>query len=579
MLMGLSVRIFGLSSWSILLPEALCGVATVVVLFVIVRRQFGTIAATIAGLVMALTPAAVLIFRYNNPDALLTLLLVLAAGAFLRALETGRLRWVVAAAVLVGFAFNTKYLQAYLVLPAFIVTYAICAPGGLRKRAVGLLVAAVAVVISSGWWVLAIELIPAANRPYIGGSTNNSALQLLLGYDGLGRIFGGGGPADGGGPGGGGGAGGPGGGFGGPSGLLRMFNSEFGGQIAWLLPFSAIGLVTGLAVRWRARRTDLARAAYLMWGLWLAVHVLVFSLMSGIIHSYYVVAIAPAVAVLVGAGTVDLWALRRRWRLGGMPLAASVAASGVLAWFLLERTPAFFPGLGLIVLGGTLLAALVIALPTMRLGAIQLAAVTLGLAFLLAGPAAYAFDTMKTAYSGGDPAAGPQAQNGGPGGGALGGRRGRAPGGGGTLPAGDAPTPGGAPAPDGGSATRLGGGPDASADPALVAYLVANKGSADWIVATSSTQGAGAIQLLSQEPVMAMGGFMGSDPAPTLDQLKSLVSSGKLRYVLLAGGGPGGGRGGDSSSAISSWVTSAGTVVNYGGNGGTLYDLSAAAVQ
>jgi 4-amino-4-deoxy-L-arabinose transferase-like glycosyltransferase len=240
MLMGLSVRLFGLSSWSILLPEALAGVATVALLFVVVRRSFGPVAAVIAALVMALTPAAVLMFRYNNPDALLTLLLVLAGWAFLRAMESGSLRWVVAAAVFVGLAFNTKYLQAYLVLPAFAITYAIAAPVNARRRIVGLVVAATAVVLSSGWWVLAVELLPAAARPYIGGSTTNSALQLLLGYDGLGRIFGSGGA---GGPGGGGGGGD--GGFSGATGLLRLFNPQLGGQVGWLIPFSFAGLAAG----------------------------------------------------------------------------------------------------------------------------------------------------------------------------------------------------------------------------------------------------------------------------------------------------------------------------------------------
>ncbi|TAL09743.1 MAG: glycosyltransferase family 39 protein, partial [Chloroflexota bacterium] len=186
MLMGLSVRLFGLNSWSILLPEALCGVAMVAVLFLIVRRQFGPVAAVIAGLVAALTPAAVLMFRYNNPDALLTLLLVLAAGAFVRALESGSLRWVVVAAVLVGLGFNTKYLQAYLVLPAFAITWAIAAPGSVRRRIGGLAVAATAVIASSAWWVVIVDLIPAANRPFIGGSETNSALELVFGYNGLG---------------------------------------------------------------------------------------------------------------------------------------------------------------------------------------------------------------------------------------------------------------------------------------------------------------------------------------------------------------------------------------------------------
>ncbi len=566
MLMGLSVRVFGLSSWSVLLPEALCGIATVALLFLIVRRHFGTLAATIAALVAALTPAAVLIFRYNNPDALLTLLLVLAAGALLRGLENGRIRWAVVAAVLVGFAFNTKYLQGWLVLPAFAVTWFLCAPGSLRRRVGGLLAALVAVVVSSGWWVLAVELIPASQRPYIGGSTNNSALDLLLGYDGLGRIFGqsaGGGAAPGafggtppqgfanggglgvgggsfGGPGFGG-PGGAGGGFGGAAGLLRMFNDQFGGQVAWLIPFSLIALVSGLLMRLRASRTDVRRAAYLMWGLWLVVHLAVFSLMSGIIHSYYVVVLAPAIGALVGMGTVDLWRLRGRYRFGGLPLAIAIAASSVIAWLLLERTPTFVPGLADVILVVGLVCAAVVATPWLTdsqrgpLGHIQLGAAAIALVVLLLGPAAYASNTITTAYSGGDPAAGPSS---------------------------------------GAGIGFPGGGGDATADSTLVDYLLANRGDATWIVATTSSQGAGSIELASDAPVMAMGGFMGSDPAPTLEQLQSLVASGRLRYVLVdRNGGPGA----RSDSEISTWIQSVGTVVDYGGSAGTLYDLSGAA--
>jgi len=551
MLMGLSVRMFGLSFWSILLPEALAGVATVALLFVLVRHSFGPVAAVIAGAAMALTPAAVLIFRYNNPDALLTLLLVLGAGAFLKALEAGRLRWVILAATFVGLAFNTKYLQAYLVLPAFATTYAIAAAGSLRRRVAGLLVAALTVLISSGWWVLAVELIPAGARPYIGGSTNNSAVQLLLGYDGLGRIFGGSG-----GPPGGGGGGGGGGGFGGVPGLLRMFNSQFGGQISWLIPFAFVALVSGLLLRGRAPRTDVRRAGYLLWGLWLATHLIVFSFMSGIIHSYYPVAMAPAIAALVGAGAVELWALRGRARFGGVVLGGTIALTAVWAWQLLDRTPDFVPGLGPAVAVVGVLVAIVLAIPvSVQAHRTQLLAAALGLVILLAGPAAYAFDTVTTAYAGGDPAAGPAASGGGQG----------APGGPGGFAGGVRPA--GAPA------ARL-AGVDAGSNTALVTYLLSNRGNATWIVATTSAMQAGSIELASGQPVMAMGGFSGSDPAPSLAQLQSLVASGQLRYVLIGGGGGFGGPGVNSTSAIDQWVTSVGTAVDYGGSGGTLYDLS-----
>jgi len=552
MLMGLSVRLLGLSSWSILLPEAVAGIATVVVLFALVRRSFGPVAATIAGLVMALTPVAALIFRYNNPDALLTLLLVAAAWAFVRGLEDGRLRWIVAAAILVGFGFNTKYLQAYLVLPAFAITYLVAAPGRIRRRVGVLVVALVAVGLSSGWWVLAVELIPAAARPYIGGSTNDSALQLLLGYDGLSRILGGGAVGGGGSP-----VGSPGGGFSGAIGILRLLNDQFGGQIGWLIPFALIGLVTGLAIRLRASRLDPARAGYLMWGLWLVVNGIVFSFMSGIIHSYYAVVLAPAIAALVGAGTVDLWALRGRFRFGGFAFALTIVVSAVWASLLLGRTLGSAPGLGIVILVVAGIVAVIVAVPAS--GArrqTQLVAAGLGLAVLLAGPASYTIATVATAYSGGDPRSGPATADGGSGG-----------------------------------PTRAGGSVGAASygtASALVTYLLANRGSATWIVATTSTDAAATLELASGAPVMAMGGFSGTDPAPTLAAFKALVVSGQVRYVLVDsrgfGGafGPGGGFGPDGGSAstaasIDAWASSVGRAVSYGGFGGILYDLSGVA--
>jgi 4-amino-4-deoxy-L-arabinose transferase-like glycosyltransferase len=561
MLIGLSVRLFGLNSWSILLPEAVAGVGTVIVLMATVRRTFGPAAAVIAGLVSALTPAAVLIFRYNNPDALLTLLLVGSAYAFVRSLERGSLRWVAAAAILVGFGFLTKYLQAWFVLPAFALTWLIAAPGTLGRRMVGLAVAFVAVIASSGWWVAVMELIPAADRAYIGGSTNNSVVELLFGYDGLGRIFGQGGGGFGGG-------GGGGGSFSGTPGLLRLFNAQLGGQVAWLLPLALVSIGIGLVVRRRFARTDAKRAAYLMWGLWLAVHVVVFSFMSGIIHSYYAVAMAPAIGALVGGGVVELWRLRERVRWGGVALAAAVTGSAILAWRLLERTPTFAPGLGIAVVALSVPVAVILVSPARSIGhRMALLAAGLGLALMLAGPAAYAVDTVQTAYAGGDPSAGPTATDasgradfggGGPAGGFTDGTTandGNFAGGGGN---------------GGGPAGGPGGG--GQVDSALVEYLVANRGNATWIVAVNGANEAGSIELASGLPVMAMGGFSGSDPAPTLAQLQAYAASGQLRYILIGDGrgGPGG-----ASSEISNWVTANGAVVAAVGNG-TLYDLSGA---
>ena len=356
-LMGLSVKVLGLSSWSILLPEALLGIGSVLVLYLAVRRSFGSNAAMIAGTLMAVMPVAVLIFRYDNPDALLTFLLVTAAWALGRGLEHGRLRWALLAASLVGAAFLTKYLQAYLVLPGFALVWLVSAPVSLRRRLIGLVAAAVTVAVTSFWWVAIVELIPAGSRPYIGGSTTNSPLELLLGYDGLGRIFGnqpGGsglgsaldGLAFGAAPGGGGPT------FSGTPGLFRLFNDQFAGQIAWLIPAALLALGVGIVLHLRSGRTDRRFAGYVLWGTWLAVHVAVFSFMSGIIHTYYAVILVPAIAALVGGATIELWRRRASDARAGVVLAVGIAITGLMGFAILEHTPGFAPGLAYGVLAG-----------------------------------------------------------------------------------------------------------------------------------------------------------------------------------------------------------------------------------
>jgi 4-amino-4-deoxy-L-arabinose transferase-like glycosyltransferase len=290
--MEISARIFGLSSWSMLMPQALEGVATVAVLYATVRRWFGPVAGILAGVVMATTPVAALMFRFNNPDALLVLLMTAAAYAVTRAVEAGKTRWLVLAGALLGFGFLTKMLQALLVLPAFALAYLVAGPHSLSRRIRQLLAGGAALVAGAGWWVAAVMLTPAADRPYVGGSTNDSILQLALGYNGLGRLTGN--ETGSVGLAGRGGGGGPGGAFGSSTGLTRLFNSDMGGQVSWLLPAALVALVALLWGTRRAPRTDRTRAAALLWGGSLLVTAGVFSYMAGIIHPYYTVALAPA---------------------------------------------------------------------------------------------------------------------------------------------------------------------------------------------------------------------------------------------------------------------------------------------
>lgn len=329
--MDLSVRLFGLNSWSILVPQALMGVAAVAVLYAAVRRVSGPGAALLAGTVLAVTPVAALMFRFNNPDALLVLLLVVAGYCVTRACERDAGRWwLVVAGVAVGFGFLAKTLQAFLVLPGFAVAYLVAGGRSVGRRVSALAGAAAAMVVAGGWYLLLAELWPAEKRPYIGGSQHNSIVELTLGYNGLGRLTG---EETGGlgnldhdvGPG-------------------RLFGFGMGLDIAWLLPAALICLGAGLVLTRRAPRTDATRAALLSWGGWLVVTAVVFSFAGGIVHSYYTVALAPAVAAVIGIGSHLLWQNRfRPWC--AVALAGGVLLSSVLAAVLLSRTADWLPWL------------------------------------------------------------------------------------------------------------------------------------------------------------------------------------------------------------------------------------------
>lgn len=542
-LQGLSVRLFGFSSWAMLLPEALCGVGSVLILHHLVRRWAGNTAAHLAALGLALTPVAVLMFRFNNPDALLTFLCLAATWALWSALESGRTRGLVLSGVLVGLAFDTKMLQAFVVLPAFIVVYLVAGKPRLLRRIAQLGAALGALLVSAGWWIAAVALWPASSRPYIGSTTDNSIVSLLFGYNGLSRIFGSSGPGGGAGAGGpGGGAGGASTGFGGAVGWLRMFNIANGGQIAWLIPMAVAGLIAGLWLTRRAARTDLHRAGWLLWGTWAVACFVTFSRAEGIFHPYYTVQLAPPLAALAGAGSLALWRLGRtnRWLRWALP--AAILATAALAVALLAQTPTYMPWLRSLVIGGSVLGVVGLWLGTyLRQKAMVTVAAGLATVALLAGPAAFAYTTVHNSATGSIVFAGP----------------------------------------NGSTTAGTGFGPSGSGttDAGLVSYLEANQGDATYLVATFGSQSSASIIIASGKPVITIGGFSGSDPAPTLDQFEAMVADGQVRYVLIStggGGGPGGATA--SGSSISSWVTQNGTVVDassYGGTGGgTLYDLS-----
>ena len=415
--MEISARIFGLNSWSMLVPQALEGVATVGLVYLSVRRWFSAQAAILGGAVVALTPVAALMFRYNNPDAMLALLLAGALYATTRGLERAQTKWLVLAGALVGFGFITKMMQAFLILPVMAVVYLLAAPTGLRRRVWQVFLMSVSVIVAAGWWVAAVALTPAAERPYVGGSQDNNILNLIFGYNGFGRITGnetgsvGGGRVTG--------------SMWGPTGLTRLFNSEFGNMMSWLLPGALVMGAVLLGLTIRARRTDRERAALLLWGGSLVSTGLVISLAQGIIHPYYLVALAAPLGGLVGIATIGLWQRRSTWA-GRVGLAAGLGATVVWTYILLGRTADWFPALRpFVAVAGALGVVAILALPLLRSVpklAIGLVA-ALGLGAALAAPLFSTVATAETPHSGAIPSVTPSPAGGfgGPGGGFPGG--------------------------------------------------------------------------------------------------------------------------------------------------------------
>ncbi|WP_436519968.1 ArnT family glycosyltransferase [Actinoplanes sp. HUAS TT8] len=591
--MGLSARIFGVNSWAILAPQALMGVASVWLLYLAVKRWFGQAAGLMAGAALALTPVAVLMFRYDNPDALLVLLMTAAAYTTVRATEKASPKWLALTGVLLGFGFLTKMMQAFLVLPAMALVYLVAAPTTIGKRIKHLLLSGLALVVSAGWFIALVSLWPASSRPYIAGSTNNTLWELAVGYNGLGRILGGSG--NGGGGGGGGNVG-----FGGATGIGRLFGESMGTEISWLLPAALIALVAVLAVTWTAPRTDRARAGMLLWGGWLLVTGVTFSYMSGTIHPYYTIALAPSIAALVGIGARVLWLYKAQiW--ARIVLAGMILATAGWGFVLLGRTD-WEPALRWVALAAGIVAALALIAPAAQLRRLAVIGIVAGVLSTGLGSAAYATATVTVAHTGSIPSSGPSASSGmggGPGGGGFsrtdggGGSRGNAPSG--TAPSSDtssSATPstdssqsttgdsstdsssaaGGAPGGGGGMGGRGGA---SSSNSELTALLKAS--TTKWAAAVSGATSAADLELASGTSVIALGGWNGSDPSPTLAQFQAYVKSGQIHYYISGGGmGGGGGQGGGTteSSQIATWVAANYTATTVGGS--TIYDLTAA---
>jgi 4-amino-4-deoxy-L-arabinose transferase-like glycosyltransferase len=539
--MGLSGQIFGFSSASMMVPQALMAVAAVALLYAAVARVSGPRAGLLAGAALALTPVAALMFRFNNPDAVMVLLMTAAAYCTLRAFGQASPKWLAWAGVALGFAFLAKMLEGLMVAPALAAVYLVAAPATLWARLRHLLVAGVAFVVSAGWFVVLTLLWPASSRPYIAGSTDNNFMNLVLGYNGFARVVGrnhmgftppqnvvgqaagarlrvgmhAGFAA-----------------FGGQSqGLSRLFGGEFGFEIGWLVPAALLATVLVVVSRGRAPRTDPVRAAAILFGGWLLVDGLVLSYMHGVIHPYYCLSVAPPVAAMFGIGVHELWQRREKLLYRG-GLAVLLGGTGVWGWWILGRNADWLPGLRWTILALAIVALIALLAPwavrTRR--AVALGALSVGLIGALAGATAYSMATIGQPHLGGGPSVGPA------------------------------------------DASRHFGFGQLTDDPDLDAIL---KGAGtEWSAAINRSSSAAGLELTADTAVMAIGGFSGSDPVPTLSEFKDDVAQHKVAYYIVMNDRGHGPRWGNRRhDDIEKWVAATFRATTVGDT--TVYNLSA----
>jgi 4-amino-4-deoxy-L-arabinose transferase-like glycosyltransferase len=504
-LQAASATLFGFNGWSLLLPQALAGIASVALLYVLVRRAFGPTIGVLAALALALMPVSVAASRNNTPDSLLVFFTLLAALAVSIAAETGRLRWLLLGALLVGLGFNIKMLEAYLVLPALILVYFLAAPLSLRTRLLHLVLAAVVLIAVSFAWLLAVDLTPPTQRPYVGSSTTNSELNLALGYNGVNRITGmklsNAGAAS------------ETGNFSqivtlvgiGETGLpspIRLLNKQLGGQIGWLLAAALFGLIITFRRKLPPVPLTSEQQGLILWSTWFITLFIFFSV-ALFPHGYYLVMLAPAICALAAIGCVRLWEAycQPGWKGWLLPLTLALAAGA--QWLILSAYPDWSKWLSSPVVGLCLIAALALTgarlfprvLKTLPLMPI---AVT-GMLVLLIGPATWSLATTEHMLEPVSVTAGP-VQSGSSSFSAL---------------------------------TNSFIPHTAHANPALVRYLLAHQGQARFLVSTLNAPSAAPFILDTGKPVMAIGGYIGSDPILTAAQFQTLVNNGSVRYMLL----------------------------------------------
>ena len=580
---AISAKIFGFSGWSILAPEALAGVISVLIIYILVKKSFGKVAGLLSALFLAVTPIFVAVSRNNTCDNLLVLTLLLACLAVSIAAEKGKLKYLIISLAIVGVGFNIKMLQAYMVIPAIYLTYLLSSKISLKKRIIHLILGTLVLLVVSFAWPIAVDLIPAANRPYVGSSTNNSELELIIGHNGLERLGigsstpgGGGGKMPGGIPPNGmgspsgegmqggtpptgtgsvsgegmqggtpptgtgkgmpGGFGGqtPGGGGGGsmggsePASITRLFsNNSMSDQIIWLLPLAVFGFIAAaLKEKLKPAFDSKRKLALILWPMWLVPEFIYFSFTTGLFHPYYLTMLAPPIAALAGIGIVSMWELYREggWKSWILPVA--LITDGLVQLLILSY---YYDTSSLTKILMIVLSALcfvssitIIILKLIKNENLWLKKILLATALvgLLVAPIVWSATTIFYASSGTFPSAGLELSSS-----------------------------------KGGASMGMGMGMGASSSNSkLIEFLKANKTTEKYILVTSSTSGSASdIIIKTGESVMTWG-FFGTDKAITLAQFKELVKNGEVRYVMVGGQG--------SSNEIMTWAKANGKLVS-----------------
>jgi 4-amino-4-deoxy-L-arabinose transferase-like glycosyltransferase len=521
---ALSARVFGFHPWSLALPQVIEGVVTVLVMYRVVRRWAGVVPGLLAAGIFAFTPVVASMFGHSMEDGFLIMCLVLAADSWQRAVASARLRSLIWSGVWVGVGFQAKMLQAWVILPALAVGYLLAAPARLRQRLWQLGAAGAVMLAVSLSWIALYTLTPAGSRPYIDGTTNNSAAAMVFGYNGLerfdvrvpGAITTGPGvmvaPGA------------------GQSAGAELLGSQFGPEIGWLFPLSLLALVAGLVAGRRASRADPVRAGFVMWGVWLVTFGVVFSEMGAVLHTAYVASLAPPVAALSAAGIVMFGRWHRAGDRRGLLLPLAVAVELVWVVYLWSSYPGFLPWArwAVTVTGGVAVVALAAAWPWRRSvqtdapgeaassrirGRMVAAGLTAGVAVMLATPVTWALSVLDPVYAGGsfNAIAGP----------------------------------GGVGANPFHITTTLDG-----AEQRIYTYVRTHRNGARYLMTVQNWDQASPYILATGQEVLSIGGFSGQAPEPTPAQIQQLVRSGQLRFFQLVSGPPTG----PEEYKITTWV-------------------------